>query len=138
VSTALSVSGVVVFAWAGIFVADVALRKIAYHEVSLTRSYGFYRSVNVANLIGFVLSVALGFGFISSNAVGFTWLGYLANLVSAQAFSQASFGVLVSLGFSALFPILFTRARIGVQEREVRAIEARRNDLTDLDLNEAF
>lgn len=138
VSTALSVSGVVVFAWAGIFVADVALRKIAYHEVSLTRSYGFYRSVNVANLIGFVLSVALGFGFISSNAVGFTWLGYLANLVSAQAFSQASFGVLVSLGFSVLFPILFTRARIGVQEREVRAIEARRNDLTDLDLNEAF
>jgi hypothetical protein len=59
-------------------------------------------------------------------------------LVSAQAFSQVSFGVLVSLGFSALFPILFTRARIGVQEREVRAIEARRNDLTDLDLNEAF
>lgn len=138
VSTALSVSGVVVFAWAGIFVADVALRKIAYHEVSLSRSYGFYRSVNIANLIGFVLSVALGFGFISSNAVGFTWLGYLANLVSAQAYSQASFGVLVSLGFSALFPILFTRARIGLQEREVRAIEARRNDLTDLDLNEAF
>ena len=138
VSTAISVCGVIVFAWAGIFVADVALRKIAYHEVSLTRSYGFYRSVNVANLVGFVLSIALGLGFISSDATGFGWLGYLANLTNAQQFSSANFGVLVSLGFSALFPILFTRGRIKAQEKEVLAIEARRHDLSNLDLAETF
>jgi purine-cytosine permease-like protein len=132
----LAISGVLVFAWAGIFVADISLRKIAYHEVSLTRDYGFYKSVNVVNLIAYIFAVALGFGFVSSSIVGLGWLGYLAELTSAQDWASANVGIVIALGFSVLFPILFGRKRIRGQEDEVLAIEARKRDLEHVELSE--
>ena len=132
----IAICGVLVFAWAGIFVADISIRKIAYHEVSLTRDYGFYKSVNAVNLIAFVIAVALGLGFVSSTLSGFEWLGYLGNLASATSWSDANVGVLISLGFSVLFPLLFGRKRIRAQESEVLAIEARKRDLEHVELNE--
>jgi hypothetical protein len=132
----IAICGVLVFAWAGIFVADISIRKIAYHEVSLTRDYGFYKSVNTVNLIAFVIAVALGLGFVSSTLSGFEWLGYLANLASATSWSDANVGVLISLGFSVLFPLMFGRKRIRAQESEVLAIEARKRDLEHVELNE--
>ena len=132
----IAISGVVVFAWAGVFIADVTLRKIAYHEVSLTRDYGFYKAANFVNLGAFVFAVALGLGFVSSTLVGFGWLGYLSDLVSAEAWSDANIGAAIALGFSVLFPILFGRKRIRDQEAEVLAIEARKLDLEHVDLDE--
>ena len=136
IDAVIAISGVVVFAWAGVFIADVTLRKIAYHEVSLTRDYGFYKAANFVNLGAFVLAVALGLGFVSSTLVGFGWLGYLSDLVSAQAWSDANVGAAIALGFSVLFPILFGRKRIRDQEGEVLAIEARKSDLEHVDLDE--
>jgi purine-cytosine permease-like protein len=132
----IAICGVLVFAWAGIFVADISIRKIAYHEVSLTRNYGFYKSVNAVNLIAFVVAVALGLGFVTSTLSGFEWIGYLGNLVAATSWSEANVGVLISLGFSVLFPLLFGRNRIRAQESEVLAIEARKRDLEHVELNE--
>ena len=136
IDAVIAISGVVVFAWAGVFIADVTLRKIAYHEVSLTRDYGFYKAANFVNLGAFVLAVALGLGFVSSTLVGFGWLGYLSDLVSAEAWSDANVGAAIALGFSVLFPILFGRKRIRDQEAEVLAIEARKLDLEHVDLDE--
>ena len=136
IDAVIAISGVVVFAWAGVFIADVTLRKIAYHEVSLTRDYGFYKAANFVNLGAFVLAVALGLGFVSSTLVGFGWLGYLSDLVSAEAWSDANVGAAIALGFSVLFPILFGRKRIRDQEGEVLAIEARKSDLEHVDLDE--
>jgi purine-cytosine permease-like protein len=132
----IAICGVLVFSWAGIFVADISIRKIAYHEVSLTRDYGFYKSINVVNIIAFVLAVALGFGFVTSTISGLDWLGYLGNLASATEWSEANVGILISLGFSVLFPLLFGRKRIRAQEAEVLAIEARKRDLEHVELNE--
>ena len=136
IDAVIAISGVVVFAWAGVFIADVTLRKIAYHEVSLTRDYGFYKAANFVNLGAFVFAVALGLGFVSSTLVGFGWLGYLSDLVSAEAWSDANIGAAIALGFSVLFPILFGRKRIRDQESEVLAIEARKMDLEHVDLDE--
>ena len=132
----IAICGVLVFAWAGIFVADISIRKIAYHEVSLTRDYGFYKSVNAVNLIAFMAAVGLGLGFVTSTISGLEWLGYLGNLVAATSWSDANVGVLISLGFSVLFPLLFGRKRIRAQEAEVLAIEARKRDLEHIELNE--
>ena len=132
----IAICGVLVFAWAGIFVADISIRKIAYHEVSLTRDYGFYKSVNAVNLIAFMAAVGLGLGFVTSTISGLEWLGYLGNLVAATSWSDANVGVLISLGFSVLFPLLFGRKRIRAQEAEVLAIEARKRDLEHVELSE--
>lgn len=137
VDAIVAVSGVLVFAWAGIFVADITLRRIAYHELSLTREYGFYKAANFSNLVGFVLSVAVGFGFVSSNVAGLDWLGYFARLTGSQVWADANVGIAIALGLSVLFPILFGRKRIRSQELEVLAIEARRNELDNVELDEA-
>jgi purine-cytosine permease-like protein len=133
----IALSGVIVFAWAGVFVADISLRKIAYHEVSLTRDYGFYKAANFTNLSAFVLAVAVGLGFVSSTISGLDWLGYLARLAGAEAWADANIGFAIALGLSVLFPILFGRKRIRGQESEVLAIEARKNDLENVELDEA-
>jgi purine-cytosine permease-like protein len=133
----IALSGVIVFAWAGVFVADISLRKIAYHEVSLTRDYGFYKAANFTNLSAFVLAVAVGLGFVSSTISGLDWLGYLARLAAAEAWADANIGFAIALGLSVLFPILFGRKRIRGQESEVLAIEARKNDLENVELDEA-
>jgi purine-cytosine permease-like protein len=134
----VAIGSVLVLAWAGIFVSDVARRRIAYHEVSLTRDYGFYRAANWINLSAFVVSVALGLGFVSSSVAGFEWLGYIATAVGASDWSATQIGALIALGFASLFPILFGRKRIAAQEAEVLKIEARRNDLDDVELSEGI
>jgi NCS1 family nucleobase:cation symporter-1 len=133
-----TISAVFVFAWAGIFCADIAMRRIAYHEVSLTRDYGFYKSVNWLNLSAFIVSVAIGLGFVSADASAFAWLGYIAKNIGAADWATGNVGIFISLGFSALFPILFGRKRIASQEAEVLKIEARRNDLDDVELSEGI
>ena len=132
------IATVLVFSWAGIFVSDVALRRIAYHEVSLTRDYGFYRAINVVNLVGFVLAATLGLAFVSSETPGFEWLGFIAKPIGAGDWATTNIGVLLALGFACLFPLLFGRKRIKDQELEVLKIEARKNDLDGVDFGEAI
>ena len=134
----VAIGSVLVLAWAGIFVSDVALRRIAYHEVSLTRDYGFYRAVNWINLSAFVVAVALGLGFVSSSVAGFEWLGYIATAVGATDWSATQIGALIALGFASVFPVLFGRKRIEGQEAEVLKIEARKNDLDGIELGEGI
>ena len=131
-------AAVLVMSWAGIFVSDIALRRIAYHEVSLTRDYGFYRAVNPSNIVGFIFAVALGLGFVSSSASEFAWLGYIAKPIGASDWATTNIGILIAFGFASLFPLLFGRNRIKAQEIEVLKIEARKKDLDGVRLGEAI
>ena len=122
-----------VAAWSGIFVSDVLIRRIAYHEVSLSRSYGFYKSVNITNTAGWLLAVALGWGLLKSDLVEFEWLGYFADLTAnAEFWAQSNFGVVIAFAICLLLPVAAGIPRIKRQEQEVLAIEARRNDLRDV------
>jgi nucleobase:cation symporter-1, NCS1 family len=122
-----------VAAWSGVFVADVLIRRIAYHEVSLSRGYGFYKSVNLANLIGWLVAVVLGLGLVRSSLNGFGWLGYLSDFASNSEFwNESNFGVIIAFAVGLLLPVAFGIPRIKRQEREVLLIEARRNDLKDI------
>lgn len=122
-----------VAAWAGIFISDILIRRIAYHEISLSRSYGFYKPVNVVNLTGWVLATAAGFGLIYIEQSGLNWTGYLADLLVNQEFwITSSFGIVITFAFAALLPVIFGIPRIKRQEQEVLAIEARRDDLKDI------
>ena len=122
-----------VAAWSGIFVSDVLIRRIAYHEVSLSRSYGFYKAVNITNTAGWLLAVALGWGLLKSDLLEFQWLGYLADLTNnAEFWAQSNFGVVIAFAIGLLLPVAAGIPRIKRQEQEVLAIEARRNDLRDV------
>jgi hypothetical protein len=125
--------GVPVAAWSGIFVADILIRRIAYHEISLSRGYGFYKSINWVNLSAWVIATALGLGLIYSDQPGFSWTGFLADLMINQEFwSTTSFGIIIAFAFGSLMPVVAGIPRIKRQEAEVLAIESRRDDLKDI------
>jgi hypothetical protein len=127
------VVAVPVAAWSGIFVSDILIRRIAYHEISLSRGYGFYKAINWVNLSGWLVASALGFGLTYSQMPGFGWAGYLADLMVNQEFwSATSLGIIIAFAFGSLVPVLTGIPRIKKQEAEVLAIEARRDDLKDI------
>jgi hypothetical protein len=122
-----------VAAWTGIFVSDVLIRRIAYHEVSLSRSYGFYKAINLTNTLGWLLAVTAGWGLLKSDLVEFGWLGFFADFSSnAEFWAQSNFGIVITFALGLLLPVASGIPRIKRQEREVLAIEARRNDLRDV------
>ena len=122
--------GVPVAAWAGVFIADILLRRIAYHEVSLSRSYGFYKANNWTNMLGWVIAVAIGSSMVEVHLFGVTLTGWF--IYEPAGVLTANLGLFVAglIGFT--FPILFGRARIQAQESEVLATEARRRDLANI------
>jgi purine-cytosine permease-like protein len=119
-------------AWAGIFTCDILIRRIAYHEVSLSRSYGFYKSANWINLIGWLIASVIGWGFTISKLPEFNWLGYFATEASANFWQLSNFAIVVALAIGLLLPALLGIPRIKRQEAEVLSLEARRNDLKDI------
>ena len=116
---------VIVLSWAGVFVGDVALRRIAYHEVSLARDYGFYRSWNWVNISGFLLAIALGLGLVGNSEGSYSWMGYISDQYS-------TIGIYIAPLTAFLFPILFGRKRVKLQEQEVLKIESRKTDLENV------
>jgi len=120
-------------AWTGVFVSDILIRRIAYHEISLSRGYGFYKSVNWFNLIGWLLTTAVGFGLTYSNLTEFKFFGFIADrLVNQEFWRESSFGVVITFALGLLLPVALGIPRIKRQEAEVLNIEARRNDLKDV------
>lgn len=119
-------------AWAGIFTCDILIRRIAYHEVSLSRSYGFYKPANWINLVGWVVASAIGWGFTVSKLPEFSWLGFFTTESSENFWQLSNFGIVVSLAIGLLLPALLGIPRIKRQEAEVLSLEARRNDLKDI------
>lgn len=124
--------GVVAAAWAGIFVSDSLARTRGYHEVSLTREYGFYGRFNFGNTIGFLLATALGFGYLESAPQLSPWTGYLGNL-TPEIFEIAgsSIGIAMAFGLAALFPVVFGIPKIRKQERNLAQLDQRRQELKE-------
>jgi nucleobase:cation symporter-1, NCS1 family len=116
--------------WAGIFCADILIRRIAYHEVSLSRSYGFYKPFNWVNLGGWLVACVIGFGLSSNPQVEFAWQGYLS--ANPSFWQLTHFGILVTFAIGLLLPVVLGIPRIKKQEAEVLSLEARRNDLKDI------
>jgi len=135
ISAALSllpVAGVPVVAWLAIFGMDTVLRSDDYHEVSLLRNYGFYGKFRFVNLSGWLIAVAMGFGFLDSTVPGFTWLGYLAKLLNLSLTGlQADMGVWIAFLVGLVSP-LFTIPAIRDQEAEGRALRARHTELLNI------
>jgi purine-cytosine permease-like protein len=128
----LILSAVIAASWLGIVIADALARTRGYHEVSLTREYGFYGRINITNIIGFVLSVALGFGYLNGGPQLSAWTGYLGDL-TPKIFELAGshIGIAMAFGFAALFPVIFGIPRIRKQEQNLSELDQRREELKE-------
>lgn len=119
--------------WMGMFVADVSLRRIAYHELSLNRSYGFYKKFNWLSIVIWFASIAVAIALVPVNLLGFSFFGFALPLVGLEAsLGSAAIGLAITVLFSALVTVAARIPQIRKQEREVLAVESRREQLNDI------
>lgn len=119
--------------WMGMFVADVSLRRIAYHELSLNRSYGFYKKFNWLSIVVWFASIAVAVALIPVNLLGFSFFGFALPLVGLEAnLGSAAIGFAIAVVFGALLTVAARIPQIRKQEREVLAVESRREQLNDI------
>ena len=125
-------AAVVSAAWAGVLVSDALARIRGYHEVSLTREYGFYGRFNLVNTFGFVVSVALGFGYVNGGGQLSSWTGYLGDFTPGIfEIAGSNIGIAMAFGLAALFPVIFGIPRIKKQERNLAELDQRRQELKE-------
>lgn len=108
-----------VAAWAGIFGAEVMIRRRRFDGDSLLRSGGVYPAVRWPNLIGLVVISAVGFGLTSAALPGFGWQGYLLpflGLGAGDPLLTSDVGVLVVLILGILLPLTTAWRAIRRQE----------------------
>jgi purine-cytosine permease-like protein len=118
--------------YTGIVVADALIRSRDYHEVSLTRDYGFYGRFSLANFLGFILASALGFGYLNGTGTLTFWAGYLGDLTPAIfEVSGSNIGIAMAFGLAVLFPVLFGIPRIKNQETKLVELDERREELKE-------
>jgi purine-cytosine permease-like protein len=123
---------VVAASYTGIVLADALIRSRDYHEVSLTRDYGFYGRFNVTNILGFVLATGLGFGYLNGAGVLSSWAGYLGDFTPAIFdVAGSNIGVAMAFGLGVLFPVLFGIPKIKSQEVKLVELDERREELKE-------
>jgi nucleobase:cation symporter-1, NCS1 family len=113
--------GVPVAAWAGVVLADVALRRRDYAEPELYEPDGRYGDVRWSAVALVVVATVLGWGLVTNaNAAVLTWQGYLLGPFGLGgregAWAYANLGVLVALAVGFLGTVVLERSRIRTQE----------------------
>ncbi len=125
-------ASVVAASFTGIVLADALIRSRDYHEVSLTRDYGFYGRLNAANTIGFILSSAIGYGYLNGTGAVSFWAGYLGDFTPAIFDAAGSYiGIAMAFGLAVLFPVVFGIPRIKSQEVKLLELDERREELKE-------
>jgi len=117
--------GVPVAAWAGVVLADVALRRRDYAEPELYEVDGRYGDVRWSAVALVVVATVLGWGLVTNaNAAVLAWQGYLLGPFGLGgregAWAYANLGVLVALAVGFLGTVVLERSRIRAQEAQER------------------
>ncbi|GAB1333977.1 cytosine permease [Streptomyces sp. E-15] len=120
----LTTLGVPIAAWAGVMLADLALRRRDYDEGDLYRPRGRYGDVPLLPLLVTLAATAVGWGLVTNTAAHWlTWQGYLLGPLGlggrTGAWAYANLGVLAALALAFLGTLVPGRGR--VREQEARA-----------------
>ncbi|WP_101523992.1 purine-cytosine permease family protein [Nocardioides houyundeii] len=117
--------GVPLAAWAGIFIADLALRRQDYDEAALfdpTGRYGAFDRVSIATMVG---ASVIGWGLVinsfADDASWNNWQGYLLGPLGLGGkegeWALANLGVLVALALGFGVTLIARRGTVADQER---------------------
>jgi len=117
----LTTLGVPIAAWAGIMLADIALRRRDYAEPELYNPKGRYGNVRPLPIALIVVATALGWGLVTNTAASWlTWQGYLLGPFGlggkAGAWAFANLGVLLALVLGFVVTLAFERPAVRAQE----------------------
>ncbi|MCI7672623.1 cytosine permease [Schaalia hyovaginalis] len=111
--------GVVISAWGGVMLADIALRKKDYDEPSLFVADGRYGSVNWGAIASLLLGSFIGWGLVVNTYAGWlSWQGYFLGPLGGRegAWAYSNLGVLVAMIIGFLGYWLTSSKRVRTQE----------------------
>jgi NCS1 family nucleobase:cation symporter-1 len=117
----LTTVGVLIAAWCGVFLGDLALRRGSYVDADLSRTNGRYGDIRVIPIATTIIASFLGWGLVTNSAASWlTWQGYLLNVFGlggkTGAWAYSNLGVLVALAVSFLITVVFTRKDVVREE----------------------
>jgi purine-cytosine permease-like protein len=117
VATSLAVP---VAAWAGIFGAEMMIRRRRFDADSLLGRGSVYPMVNWVNLGMLVVASVIGYGFTSAAVGWLSWQGYgfrLLDVLASGELAASDIGVLIALVLGLLTPLV---AGVGTVRRQER------------------
>jgi purine-cytosine permease-like protein len=107
-------------AWAGIFTAEMIIRRRRFDSESLLHGGGVYPRVNWVNLVMLIIGTAIGFGFTTATIPWLRWQGYLFTRLGVKLTSDLAgtdVGVILALVFGLLTTFIVGVPAIRKQER---------------------
>jgi NCS1 family nucleobase:cation symporter-1 len=115
--------GVPIAAWAGVFVADLSLRKGSYADAELYDPRGRYGAIHWPAVLLVVLGTFLGWGLVTNGLADWlTWQGYLLEPFGLGGkdgdWAYANLGVFVAFAVGFVGWLLLGRSTVARQERE--------------------
>ena len=113
--------GVLIAAWCGVFLGDLALRRQNYVDDDLFRLNGRYGDLRAFAILATAVSSVVGLGLVTNAAASWlNWQGYLLQPLGLGgkngAWAYANLGVLVALALSFVLTIVFTRGEVAREE----------------------
>jgi purine-cytosine permease-like protein len=113
--------GVPIAAWAGVMIADIAMRRGAYADRELYDPAGRYGSVRVPSVALMVIGTVIGFGLVTNGSADWlTWQGYLLEPFGLGGkegeWAFANLGVAAALLIGFLGWLLLGRSTVRRQE----------------------
>jgi purine-cytosine permease-like protein len=114
--------GVPIAAWAGVFIADLLLRRGPYSDTELYDVRGRYGAVRWPGVLLIALGTFLGWGLVTNGLASWlTWQGYLLDPLGLGgkegAWAFANLGVFVALLVGFLGWLLLGRSTVARQEQ---------------------
>jgi purine-cytosine permease-like protein len=113
--------GVPIAAWAGVMLADIALRRRDYAEPELFTTRGRYGDIRWLPVLVVIVATGLGWGLVTnSSARWLTWQGYLLSPFhlggKTGAWAGANLGVLAALAIGFVVTLAFSRSAVRAEE----------------------
>ena len=116
----LTTLGVVIAAWGGVMLADIALRRNDYDEPSLFTPSGRYGSVNWGAVASLIVGSLVGWGLVvNASASWLSWQGYLLGPLGGRDgdWAGANIGILLAMVVGFVGYWVTSAGRVRAQEK---------------------